>query len=326
MVVPALDEAHRLPEVHRRITAALEGRPWQLELVIVDDGSRDDSWEVIRSLAAADPAVRGVRLASNSGHPAAVAAGFGAATGEIVAMIDADLETDPESLPLLIEAVEAGADLASGYRTTPRRWTRELPSRIFNRHASRCGVPLRDVGCGTNAVRHWIAREYATLGNLRRSLVKPVLYSMARRTVEVPVASERPDGSHLGFGDLVTLWIEFDALHKRPQWLGLLWVALAGGLAAAATAVAGLLRWSEGGPVLLALAAAVALLAVLVAVASLVAGQLVGGLTGLTLPRFRVADTCGAMAPEPLARISITDPLPAPARPAAPERTTVEPQ
>ena len=294
VVVPILDGADTVTELHRRLAPALDALGSPYEVILVDDGSRDGTWPIICDLASREPHVRGLRLAANAGHPAAVAAGFDAAEGAVVAMIDVDLETYPEDLPGLIQAVENGADLASGRRTARRRWDRELGSHLFNARARRAGIELHDVGCGMNAMRASLAKQYAGSGNLRRTLVKPHLLSYADDVVEVPVRSVRPKGSHLGIGDLVTFWLEFDVVHRRPPWgrvavLGLVALALAGALAVAAA-----LGWDPSEGAWLAIASlGIGLVAALLVALGLLAGLLLKGLESLGSPFYRVADRVG---------------------------------
>lgn len=297
VVVPVLDGAATIEELHARLSDTLAGWSAEHELIIVDDGSRDDTWDRLVRLTERDPNLRAVRLARNSGHAAAIAAGFSLATGEIVAMIDADLETAPEDLPKLLAAVEAGADLASGRRNSTRRWERQLASRVFNVHARRLGVRLHDVGCGMNAMTARVAAEYVACGHLGRTLVKPYLYSFAREVVEVEVESRRPASSSLRMGDLVTLWFRFDIL-QRPLALSsvALW-GVFGVLVAAVEAVLGVLDVGGERVTLLVGAVITLLLAVLLVTLSLTAGLALKSVTDREAPYYRIVDRVGRDAP-----------------------------
>ncbi len=171
-VVPAYNEAESLPELHRELSAALEalGMPW--EIVYVDDGSRDGSDRVIESLCAADPRVRGILLRRNFGKSAALATGFKAVRGELVATLDADLQDDPAELPKMIAALEGGLDLVSGWKVKRRDpWTKRFPSRVFNAVASRvAGVKLHDFNCGFKLYRREVTDSLVVYGELHRVL------------------------------------------------------------------------------------------------------------------------------------------------------------
>ena len=116
VLVPAWNEAESIPVFHREVVAALEalGQPW--EVIYVDDGSRDGTGDAIAKLAAADSRVRGVSLRRNFGKSAALATGFDLARGEWVVTMDADLQDDPAELPRLVEQIENGYDLVSGWK------------------------------------------------------------------------------------------------------------------------------------------------------------------------------------------------------------------
>lgn len=116
IVVPVYNELETLPELHRRLTEQLDPMPHPYEIVLVDDGSRDGSTEMIRQMAQADPRVRGLRLSRNFGHEAAIEAGMRDARGDAVAVMDADLQDSPDALGRLIAAWEEGADVAYAVR------------------------------------------------------------------------------------------------------------------------------------------------------------------------------------------------------------------
>jgi glycosyltransferase involved in cell wall biosynthesis len=171
-VVPAYNEAESLPPMHAELVAALEklGMPW--EIVYVDDGSRDGTDRVIESLCATDPRVRGILLRRNFGKSAALATAFKAVRGDLVATLDADLQDDPAELPRLLEALEGGLDLVSGWkvkRLDP--WTKRFPSRVFNAVASRvAGVKLHDFNCGFKLYRREVTDSLVVYGELHRVL------------------------------------------------------------------------------------------------------------------------------------------------------------
>ena len=170
VVIPVLDEAESLPELHRELVAALEaqGRSW--ETIYVDDGSRDGSDRVIAELAAADPRVKGLSFRRNFGKSAALAVGFRAARGAWVMTIDADLQDDPSELPKLVGALEGGLDLVSGWKLQRRDpITKRLPSRLFNAVTSRVvGIQLHDFNCGFKLYRREVVDSIEVYGELHR--------------------------------------------------------------------------------------------------------------------------------------------------------------
>ena len=172
VVIPAFNEAESLPELHRELTAVLEGLGITWEVILVDDGSRDGSDRVIETLCAADSRTRGLLLHRNYGKSAALATGFKAVRGEFVCTMDADLQDDPSELPRLFAALEDGLDLVSGWkvkRLDPLSKT--LPSRLFNAVTSRVsGVRLHDFNCGFKLYRREVVDSLEVYGELHRFL------------------------------------------------------------------------------------------------------------------------------------------------------------
>jgi glycosyltransferase involved in cell wall biosynthesis len=188
VLVPAWNEAESIPELHREIVATLEalGRPW--EVLYVDDGSRDGTDEAIAALAAADPRVRGVSLRRNFGKSAALATGFELARGEWVVTMDADLQDDPAELPRLIEHLERGYDLVSGWKQDRKDpLSKTLPSRLFNAVTSWvAGIRLHDFNCGFKIYRREVTQAIEVYGEFHRFM--PALAHWAGfRVGEVPV-------------------------------------------------------------------------------------------------------------------------------------------
>lgn len=186
VIVPCFNEAESLPQLLREL-AAVRTEAGITEVIVVDDGSWDGSFSVVRDASAADPLVRGIRLQGNRGKAAALAAGFAEAGGDVLVTLDADLQDDPAEIPKLLAAL-AAADLAVG-RKTPRRdpWTKVVPSRIFNALVHRLtGLALHDVNSGAKAMRSAVAREFPLYGELHRFI--PVLAHGAGFAVtEVPI-------------------------------------------------------------------------------------------------------------------------------------------
>ena len=153
VVVTLLNEQESLEELYRRTVSALDGRPF--ELILVDDGSTDGTWAAVERLHAGDPRVHAVRFKRNFGQHPAMHAGLARARGDIVVTMDGDLQNQPEDIPKLVAAVEAGADVASGRRAARNdSWGRTLPSRLINGMLRRfTGVEIADFGCAFNAYR-----------------------------------------------------------------------------------------------------------------------------------------------------------------------------
>lgn len=175
IVIPVFNEAESLPELHRQLSEVAESNGYQMEMVFVDDGSTDDSWQVIGGLAATDERVRAIRFRRNFGKAAALRAGFQAARGRFVMTLDADLQDDPHEIPRFLEAMEKPLDVVSGWKKRRRDpWHKVIPSRIFNWMVSRLtGVRLHDHNCGMKCYRREVLDEVRLYGELHRFV--PVL-------------------------------------------------------------------------------------------------------------------------------------------------------
>jgi glycosyltransferase involved in cell wall biosynthesis len=188
-VIPAYEEAESLPELADRIRAACEEAGFTFRVWIVDDGSRDDTWAVVRSLHEDDPRFAGLRFRRNYGKSAALAVGFDRVQGTYVVTMDADLQDDPAEIPGLIDTLKEGHDLVSGWkkdRKDPLRKT--IPSRFFNWVTRRIsGLPLHDFNCGLKAYRREVVKSVDVYGELHRYI--PVLAKWAGydRVTERPV-------------------------------------------------------------------------------------------------------------------------------------------
>ena len=223
VVVTAYNEADSLEELYRRTVEALAGRDF--ELIVVDDGSADGSFELVERLHAADDRVRGVRLKRNFGQHPAMHAGLARARGAVVATMDGDLQNPPEDLPRLIAAVEAGADVASGRRAARRdSWGRTLPSRLINGMLRRfTGVAISDFGCAFNAYRR-DAVEPVLDAIGKQKFTKALVLSTGASVVEVDVGH----APRTGASRYSPLRLVRTALHvlagfwPQPiQWIGL---------------------------------------------------------------------------------------------------------
>jgi dolichol-phosphate mannosyltransferase len=183
LVIPVYNEAESLAELHREIVATVQANNYDWEMILVDDGSRDDSWDVIRDLSKHDPAVRGIRFRRNFGKAAALAAGFKAARGEFIVTLDADLQDDPAEIPRFLARMAEPLDVVSGWkRVRHDPWHKVLPSRVFNAVVSWItGVKLHDHNCGMKCYRASVVREVRLYGELHRFI--PVLAAARGFTV-----------------------------------------------------------------------------------------------------------------------------------------------
>ncbi|MCF0233745.1 MAG: glycosyltransferase family 2 protein, partial [Thermoguttaceae bacterium] len=144
LVIPVFNEEESLRELYGEIDAVAKEQGANIEIIFIDDGSRDTSWSIIETLAASDSRVRGIRFRRNFGKAAALDVGFRAATLPIVITLDADLQDDPAEIPDFLRLVDSGFDVVSGWKKTRHDpWHKVLPSRIFNAMVSRLtGVKL----------------------------------------------------------------------------------------------------------------------------------------------------------------------------------------
>ena len=176
VILPVLDERDNLEPLHARLTMALKSLGREYEIVYVDDGSTDGSWDVLKRLAASDRAVRLVRLRRNFGQTAALSAGLAHSSHPIVVTVDADLQNDPADIEGLLEMLDRGDDVVCGWRRRRNDpWlTRRLPSALANRLIRwMTGVRLHDIGCTLRAYRREVLRDVHLYGDMHRYL--PVL-------------------------------------------------------------------------------------------------------------------------------------------------------
>jgi glycosyltransferase involved in cell wall biosynthesis len=177
IVIPVLNERESLAQLHQEVDQTARTNGLDVEMVFVNDGSTDESWEAICALAMTDPRVRGIRFRRNFGKAAALSAGFDAARGEIIVTLDADLQDDPKELPRFLKALNEGKDVISGWkRVRHDPGHKVFPSRVFNWMVSTLtGVWLHDHNCGFKCYRAEVFREVRLYGELHRFI--PVLAS-----------------------------------------------------------------------------------------------------------------------------------------------------
>ncbi len=191
--VPVYDEAENLPLLHQAIVAVADPAAIHFELILVDDGSRDGSWQAIQSLVEKDPRVRGIRFKKNCGETAASDAGLRAARGVYVMTMDADLQNDPKDIPKFLEALSRGPDCVCGTRVGTRgkgdNFIRVASSRIANGVRNKLSDErISDAGCTYRAFRRECVAKLKLYRGLHRFI--PTLLKMEGFTVvEIPVSN-----------------------------------------------------------------------------------------------------------------------------------------
>jgi undecaprenyl-phosphate 4-deoxy-4-formamido-L-arabinose transferase len=196
LVVPVYNEERTVEEVYRQAVAALEsmGRPY--EIIFVDDGSSDGTWETLKRLHEGNADLRAVRLKRNFGQHPAMHAGLVRARGEVVVTMDGDLQNSPADVPKLVAAVEAGADVASGRRPVRQdSWGRTLPSKLINGMLRRfTSADISDFGCAFNAYsRDALTPVLGVIG--KQKFTKALVLSAGASVVEVELDHRAREGS-----------------------------------------------------------------------------------------------------------------------------------
>jgi glycosyltransferase involved in cell wall biosynthesis len=229
VVVPLFNEQESLAPLVERILSHVRPLGLSFELVLVDDGSRDRTPELLGQLAATVPELVAVRLRRNYGQTAAMAAGFDASRGEVIVTLDGDLQNDPADIPLLLEKLNQGFDLVSGWRHRRQdaALSRLLPSLLANRLIARVtGVKLHDYGCSLKAYRREVIDDLNLYGELHRFLPALAFIEGARITeVQVTHHPRRYGKSNYGIDrtfrvlmDLLTVWFMKRFL-TRPMYV-----------------------------------------------------------------------------------------------------------
>jgi glycosyltransferase involved in cell wall biosynthesis len=189
LIIPVFNEAQNLRPLYEQLKAALDATAVDYEIIAIDDGSRDDSFAILKELHDQDPALKVIRFRRNFGQTAAFAAGFDLAQGDVVITMDADLQNDPADIPLLLDKMAGGYDVVSGWRVDRKDTflTRRLPSMIANWLISTVtGVHLHDYGCSLKAYRREVVKGVQLYGELHRFI--PALSSwMGVEVAEIPV-------------------------------------------------------------------------------------------------------------------------------------------
>lgn len=173
VVIPLFNEEESIPELTARLEQTLEAMTGgAYEVIFIDDGSTDNSYEVIRKIYRANPRFRAVRFRTNYGKSAALAVGFDMTRGEYVFTMDADLQDDPKELPMLLDTLQSGYDLVSGWKKTRHDpWHKTLPSKLFNSVVQTVtGLYIHDFNCGLKGYRHEVLPHLSVYGEMHRYL------------------------------------------------------------------------------------------------------------------------------------------------------------
>jgi dolichol-phosphate mannosyltransferase len=212
--LPVYNEEPNLMPLHAKLDEALKALDRSAEIVYVDDGSTDGSLKILRQIAEVDPRVRVVALRRNYGQTAAMAAGIDAASGKVLIPMDADLQNDPVDIQRLLQKLDEGYDVVSGWRKNrqDKMFTRKIPSMIANRLISWIGgVPLHDYGCSLKAYRRESLQDVRLYGEMHRFI--PIYASWAGASVtEIPVKHHARTMGKSKYGLSRTLKVVFDLM------------------------------------------------------------------------------------------------------------------
>ena len=217
VVVPVYNEEESIPELYSQLTQVLSRLDRTYEILIIDDGSKDNSFELLKELHERDHHVRVIQFRRNFGQTAAFAAGFEHARGDVIITIDADLQNDPNDIPKLLEKMDEGYDIVSGWRIDRKDpfFSRRLPSMIANRLISETtSVRLHDYGCSLKAYSREVAKNVNLYGEMHRFI--PALASwMGTRTAEIPVNHRARQFGKSKYGISRTVRVFLDMLTVR---------------------------------------------------------------------------------------------------------------
>lgn len=229
VLVPLYNEAESLPSLHEWIVRVMKAHSFTYEIVFVNDGSTDSSWQVIQSLREQDKNVHGICFRRNYGKSAALHCGFQAVQGDVVITMDADLQDSPDEIPELYRMIkEEGYDLVSGWKQKryDNKLTKNLPSKLFNATARRVtGIQLHDMNCGLKAYRQDVVKNIEVFSEMHRYI--PYLAKNAGFTKigEKVVQHRKREFGESKFGmsrfvngylDLMTLWF-LNKFGKQPM-------------------------------------------------------------------------------------------------------------
>ncbi|WP_298137228.1 glycosyltransferase family 2 protein [Flavobacterium sp.] len=231
IVIPLLNEQESLPELHSWIVNVMKEHNYSYEILFIDDGSTDDSWQTIENLSKENPCVKGIRFLRNFGKSQALHAGFAKAQGDVIITMDADLQDSPDEIPGLFKMItEQNFDLVSGWKK--KRYdsvvSKNMPSKLFNWAARKTsGVYLNDFNCGLKAYKNIVIKNIEVSGEMHRYI--PVLAKNAgfgKIGEKIVIHQARKYGESKfgmsrfinGFLDLITIWF-LSRYGKRPMHL-----------------------------------------------------------------------------------------------------------
>ena len=229
IIIPLLNEQESLPELHSWIVRVMQANNYSYEILFIDDGSTDASWDVIEQLKSGNSNVKGIRFLRNYGKSQALHAGFARANGDVVITMDADLQDSPDEIPGLLELINnQNFDLVSGWKK--KRYdsvvAKNIPSKLFNWAARKTsGVHLNDFNCGLKAYKNIVVKNVEVSGEMHRYI--PVLAKNAgfgKIGEKVVIHQARKYGESKfgmsrfinGFLDLITIWF-LSRYGKRPM-------------------------------------------------------------------------------------------------------------
>lgn len=234
VVIPTYNEEKNLVELAGRITKVLDNYGKAYEIVFVEDGSRDGSYELLQEIKKSNCHLRIVRFPRNFGQHAALAAGFEYASGEAVLTLDADLQNPPEEIPKLLEKFYQGYDVVAGWRENRKDSVlRKIPSYLLNRYISYLtGVKLHDYGCDMRVYSKSLLREYQKYGEMRKfSSALTALLGKKICEVKVKHHSRKAGQSHYGFAKLARLNLDLvTSFSTKPFQTVALWGIFVTGL------------------------------------------------------------------------------------------------
>ena len=239
VVIPLLDEQDSLVELHDWIAQVMQSNRLTYELIFIDDGSRDDSWSIIKKLNTKNPSVSGIRFANNFGKSQALHAGFEKVKGDVVITMDADLQDSPDEIPELFRLIkEENLDIVSGWKKKryDAYFTKNLPSKLFNWAARRIsGLKLHDFNCGLKAYKKEVIKSIEVYGEMHRYIPVLAVNAGFKNIIEKPVTHQARKYGKTKFGmerfingflDLITIWF-VSRFAKRPMhFFGLLGVLM----------------------------------------------------------------------------------------------------
>lgn len=229
IVVSLYNEAESLPELVSWIEKVMERENYDYELIMVDDGSRDGSWETIQTLARKNTNIRGISFRRNYGKSAALYCGFEAAAGRVVVTMDADLQDSPEEIPEMYSMVTCqGYDIVSGWKQhrQDNKLTKNLPSKLYNATARLItGLKLHDMNCGLKAYRNEVVKNIEVYGEMHRYIPYLAKNAGFDKITEKPVHHQKRKYGKSKFGlnrfingflDLLSLWF-LSTFGKKPM-------------------------------------------------------------------------------------------------------------